>query len=820
MKTNPSDTTMPRIPQRIQNLSSGLRAKLQAILPGFRISISRTWMISYLVVLIVPLLISQMFYYQSVRLAEENASEVCDIALEQTLRTLEQALIEVRAAGRELLTSEEAVSLQYMDSLNAAGRLRVAELNKSFQRKLNYSNCMDKLLMIFTRSGVAASSEGFYTSEAVLSQQLSTEWGLDYDQVMEAATSSGDFHLILTPTGGDGYQVADEANVVMDVDADGVLPGVILVVRLNMPNLSDILAGEGGESQPVVWAMSDDGQLVIPSGIDNSWMQQLVEQTGPYLTERNPRDAIAAESLIVGSLRSELTGWQLVSATPTAFYSDKLSVIQLWYLIYLVACLGVGGIISFVFTRKNFSPLRRLASLLHEEKGGTEEGIEFQALEDGVCKLLEKERDYEREIEKRRKSLRSTSLVQIMKGIVYSGEAFRGVCRDYGMTFDGDGFSVVGIDIRDYSNLFFDGKATQDEKTRELAEYVVISVTEEMIRESYTAYLSVSENRLYGVISVSAGQTEEEYQEKLCGICRRAETFIRERLGIRLQYYITGLYRIQPDGDADENAALAIHQAYEEAQWGLEQVIGFEVTDPVTMRRTLPHTRTEQGYDFSGRSLRRRQYVAAVGAGDFEEADKLYLQLREDGIYQFEHSFSSVRAQTLMLFELLVTSHLSTHQITEQEQLLSKLSGGINKARDLRQLQQAIRRAEETIYALRHPQDAVEEEPYSVRVGRYIEAHYMDPGLSVASIAEHFQISQSYLLRAFKKDGSGCSVSDYIHRRRVDEAKILLKSTDKTVGEIAAAVGYGNALALIRAFKRLENGLTPTSYRSTDEKKQ
>ena len=39
----------------------------------------------------------------------------------------------------------------------------------------------------------------------------------------------------------------------MDVDADGVMPGIILVVKLNFTQLQDILSGESGESQPVVW---------------------------------------------------------------------------------------------------------------------------------------------------------------------------------------------------------------------------------------------------------------------------------------------------------------------------------------------------------------------------------------------------------------------------------------------------------------------------------------------------------------------------------------------------------------------------------------
>lgn len=73
-------------------------------------------------------------------------------------------------------------------------------------------------------------------------------------------------------------------------------------------------------------------------------------------------------------------------------------------------------------------------------------------------------------------------------------------------------------------------------------------------------------------------------------------------------------------------------------------------------------------------------------------------------------------------------------------------------------------------------------------------------------------MSPSYMLRVFKKDCSASGVLDYIHQRRVDTAKLLLREGSDTVEHIAEAVGYSNGLALIRAFKRLE-GITPTAYR-------
>ena len=68
-----------------------------------------------------------------------------------------------------------------------------------------------------------------------------------------------------------------------------------------------------------------------------------------------------------------------------------------------------------------------------------------------------------------------------------------------------------------------------------------------------------------------------------------------------------------------------------------------------------------------------------------------------------------------------------------------------------------------------------------------------------------------YLSKTFKK-ATGKGLLDYIHTLRIEKAKELIKSTDKSLKVIAEEVGYSNNLTLIRAFKRYE-GITPSAYK-------
>jgi len=91
----------------------------------------------------------------------------------------------------------------------------------------------------------------------------------------------------------------------------------------------------------------------------------------------------------------------------------------------------------------------------------------------------------------------------------------------------------------------------------------------------------------------------------------------------------------------------------------------------------------------------------------------------------------------------------------------------------------------------------------------YINAHLAEANLT--AIADRFDMNANYVSQYFKKH-RGVTFTDYINGLRIEKAKELLVSTGATANEIGQTVGFNNANAFIRMFKKLE-GTTPNEYR-------
>ena len=108
-------------------------------------------------------------------------------------------------------------------------------------------------------------------------------------------------------------------------------------------------------------------------------------------------------------------------------------------------------------------------------------------------------------------------------------------------------------------------------------------------------------------------------------------------------------------------------------------------------------------------------------------------------------------------------------------------------------------------------EEAPGEEDEIDQVVRYMEAHFSDPEISMAAIAESFDLSTTRLSLSFK-ERTGMTPLDYLTLLRVEHAKGLLAKTDLTIRDISAQVGYYDSGSFIRRFKQL-TGETPLQYR-------
>jgi YesN/AraC family two-component response regulator len=97
------------------------------------------------------------------------------------------------------------------------------------------------------------------------------------------------------------------------------------------------------------------------------------------------------------------------------------------------------------------------------------------------------------------------------------------------------------------------------------------------------------------------------------------------------------------------------------------------------------------------------------------------------------------------------------------------------------------------------------------KIIRYMHEHVQDK-ITLAQLANLVQWSPTYLSRSFKAI-TGYSAIEFLNKIKMDKAKEMILEGNKSVKEVAGAVGYADEFYFSRVFKKTE-GLSPSEFYS------
>jgi YesN/AraC family two-component response regulator len=97
-----------------------------------------------------------------------------------------------------------------------------------------------------------------------------------------------------------------------------------------------------------------------------------------------------------------------------------------------------------------------------------------------------------------------------------------------------------------------------------------------------------------------------------------------------------------------------------------------------------------------------------------------------------------------------------------------------------------------------------------LRVLDYISEH-LHSRIMINEAAKHLNISSAYLSRLFKAE-TGMAFSDYVNRKKIEEASSLLRFSEYTDLEISTLLCFSSQSYFIKIFKKYM-GMTPREYK-------
>ncbi len=95
-------------------------------------------------------------------------------------------------------------------------------------------------------------------------------------------------------------------------------------------------------------------------------------------------------------------------------------------------------------------------------------------------------------------------------------------------------------------------------------------------------------------------------------------------------------------------------------------------------------------------------------------------------------------------------------------------------------------------------------------MANYVRHHLSEP-IRVEKMAEEFFLSRPYLSSRFQRE-TGQTLTDFILKEKTEEAKRLLRYSDKPLSAISAYLGFSSHGHFSRVFRKYA-GLTPGEYR-------
>lgn len=102
--------------------------------------------------------------------------------------------------------------------------------------------------------------------------------------------------------------------------------------------------------------------------------------------------------------------------------------------------------------------------------------------------------------------------------------------------------------------------------------------------------------------------------------------------------------------------------------------------------------------------------------------------------------------------------------------------------------------------------------PDPVRSALEIIKYNYNNDLNIKALSDSLFLDSAYFSRLFKKR-TGMSPKQYLLKIRMERAKELLLTTDHSIKEIAATVGYNDPLYFSKLFYKAE-GMAPSKYRT------
>jgi two-component system, response regulator YesN len=767
-----------------------------------------SWMASYAVILLVPIIIGSIAYFTSIKVINEEVNKAENASLRQLKTAIDGKFEEINKLSSIIVFNQRVTKLAYLDrTLDSSDLITINEIQSDLSKFKMANEFIDDIYIYFGNNKFFLSDKNKYE-----------EWGYDFlsKDVFAVNTAElmklvGEKHLrsynIITKDDGTGKKVSRIIFLQTVYSNDLSSSKGTLIVSLNRDKILQQLQNLQWNPQGKAMIIDSGNNLIVNGKMD--FTPELFIYSSLPKEESTFYKKMNGNNVAISNIKSGVTDWKYIYFIPSKVYLQKAQYVKNILYVYIGLCLLLGFIMSYVFAKKNYNPVKKMTQLFVSRLGSSsgQEHNEFNFLENSLKSLLDENDSNIARLNLQNEAMRNNLFIRMLKGRVRNVEDIRDSLDVYGIKLPKDRFVVMLFSIEQLSGNFLDEKALENEESISLISFIIRNVVEELSSEKHLGYMAEVDGMMACLVNLSLQKGEVENLEAvkadMLEIAEKSIEFIQDRFGIGLSVTIS----------KEHSGITGIAKAYSEALEVVEYKYLMEDKNRIThfsAINSFEKSEIAYGYNLD----KERQFINCIKAEDYEGAREIIDDIITSSM---SNNFKSLQILKCRMFGLINAMLNTIWDI--QTEVDVKFFEELNPVNKLLNTKSIVELKGQVKYILgqigQYFKNKNKEQipAWVTELESFIEKNYFDQHLSIGSISDKFGMNVSYISRAYKKY-RGLGLLDHIHKVRLENAKKLM-STELNNKEIAQKVGYIDSGAMIRAFKRYE-GTTPGKFRDSE----
>ncbi|KHL95722.1 hypothetical protein QW71_11480 [Paenibacillus sp. IHB B 3415] len=778
-------------------------------------SVLLTWTLSYMAVLLLPVILSSIVYFQSSKMLADEIHLANNSLLKQLRENMDKQLEAVNRLNFELNWNTKFRELVDQHKYSIFPEDYMYDLYDATKDMSLYQSAYAEtdLFYIYLASRDTILLPGVYRNTRFAYAEHNASGTLSYEAWLDILRQNKfKGYVPLTRTTENGVSVKALAYVSTYDYEDGKPSGANVIMIDNNKILSSLMNIEAFSKGHVLITDSDNQVLVSSSNTDlpaQLPFGKLTGDSGMFIWE------FGGERYEVFSIQSAESNLRYISMIPSEVYWQKAELVRRLTLLSIMASLLGGAGLTYIFLRKNYNPIQQIVRAFSSKTAIREKGSnEFLFIQQAVDSTLSELDHMLLEMKRQNYSLRSNYILRLLKGRQDDELPLAEALTAFDIQLLSGDCAILLFYLEDLDVFLERVQGKTAAQKLQLLHFIVNNVIEELVNVKHRGYMAETDDAMPCLVSLSP-VSPDEHNSDLLHVARSAQEFLAQTYNI---YLTVSVSRVHHGIDQ-------IHQAYQEALDAMEYklVMGKqEILSYEEIERNNIRPDTDSGY-FYPLQLE-QQLINYVKVGDFQSAVTALDDILQMNLSKHPVKVPLARCLMLDLVGTLIKSigELGPAQdniLLQNPKRIDRLSSAETLAEMQEQLKSMLKEACEYAGA-RRLQNVQENRHRALNdlisgVSAFIDEHFTDPGLNVSLLGQHFDMKPTYLSKLFKEQ-SGEGLLDTINKRRIDWSKQLIQEKRLTVNEAAEKSGFNDVGTFIRTFKKIE-GITPGKYKETIE---